>query len=85
MLAVAAVRIDLMDSILAHMSARGWSDQETAGWREEFKDGFAASPAMCAQIARTSAHFGLIRKLANAGCSELNLREGGRRKPRLAS
>lgn len=80
--ALAAVRIDLMDSILAHMHARRWPDAETAGWREEFKDAFASSPAMCAQIARTSAHFGLVRDSANAGCRELNLGQGGRRKPR---
>ena len=80
--AVAAVRIDLMDSILAHMHARRWPDAETAGWREEFKDAFAASPAMCAQIARTSAHFGLVTDSATAGCRQLSLGEGGRRKPR---
>ena len=82
--AVAAVRIDLMDSILAHMNARGWSGEATAGWREEFKDAFASSPAMCAEMARTSAHFGLLGESANAGCRALNLRQGGRRKPSLS-
>ena len=81
--AVAAVRIDLMDSILAHMDARGWSNEETAGWREEFKDAFASSPALCAEMAKTSAHFGLVRGAANAGCRELSVRDGGRRKPQL--
>ena len=81
--AVAAVRLDLMDSILAHMNARGWSRDATAGWREEFKDAFASSPALCTQMARTSAHFGLLRDSANAGCGELRLSEGGRRKPKL--
>jgi hypothetical protein len=81
--AVAAVRIDLMDSILAHMNARGWSDKATAGWREEFKDAFATSPALCAEMARTSAHFGLLSESANAGCRALKLSEGGRRKPNL--
>ena len=78
--ALAAVRIDLMDSILAHMNARGWSNAETAGWRAEFKDAFGSSPAMCVQIARTSAHFGLVRDSANAGCRQLNLQGGGGRK-----
>ena len=79
--AVAEVRLDLMDSMLANMDARNWSEDETAGWRSTFRDAFATSPVLCDVISRTSAHFALLKKPAEAGCEQLKLEQGGRRKP----
>jgi hypothetical protein len=83
--AVADVRIDLMDSILAHMNARGWSEEETEGWRSTFRDAFSSSPVLCAEIAKTSAHFALVRMPAKAGCQQLKLERSGHRKPVISN
>ena len=82
--ALADVRLDLMDSILANMDARDWSEEETAGWRSTFRDAFAMSPVLCDMISRTSAHYALLKKPAEAGCEQLKLEQGGRRKPAIA-
>jgi hypothetical protein len=79
--AVAEVRLDLMDSMLANMDARNWSEEETAGWRATFRDAFAMSPVLCEVISKTSAHYALLKKPAEAGCEQLKLEQGGRRKP----
>jgi hypothetical protein len=73
-----------MDSILANMDARDWSEEETAGWRSTFRDAFAMSPVLCDMISRTSAHYALLKKPAEAGCEQLKLEQGGRRKPAVA-
>lgn len=83
--AIADVRLDLMDSILANMDARDWSEEETAGWRSTFRDAFAMSPVLCDMISRTSAHFALLKKPAEAGCEQLKLQQGGRRKPVISN
>jgi hypothetical protein len=79
--AIAEVRLDLMDSMLANMDARNWSEDETAGWRSTFRDAFAMSPVLCDLLSKTSAHFALLKKPAEAGCERLELEQGGRRKP----
>ena len=79
--AIAEVRLDLMDSMLANMDARDWSEDETAGWRSTFRDAFAMSPVLCNVLSRTSAHFALLKKPAEAGCERVELEQGGRRKP----
>jgi hypothetical protein len=79
--AIAEVRLDLMDSMLANMEARDWSEDETAGWRSTFRDAFAMSPVLCEVLSKTSAHFALLKKPADAGCEQLELEQGGQRKP----
>ena len=67
--------------MLANMDARNWSEDETAGWRSTFRDAFAMSPVLCDVLSKTSAHFALLKKAAEAGCEQLELEQGGRRKP----
>jgi hypothetical protein len=67
--AVADVRLDLMDATLTHMEARGWTIEETYGWRATFTDGFRQSPAMCSVFFETYEHYSLLREIAREGCA----------------
>ncbi|MEX0284077.1 MAG: hypothetical protein AB3N23_05655 [Paracoccaceae bacterium] len=68
-LAVAEVRLDLMDGLLTYISQQGWTPDETSGWQNTFRDAFASSPALCRVHAGSTSSYGLINPLARSQCS----------------
>jgi hypothetical protein len=67
-LALADVRLDVMDAILTYATLRGYGD-EIGGWRRTFADAFRASPVLCQRLTDTYSNYGLIVPIARAACS----------------
>ena len=66
-LAVADVRLDVMDAILTYAAIQEASN-EIEGWKTTFAQAFKSSPVLCERIARTSNQYGLIVPIAQQAC-----------------
>jgi hypothetical protein len=66
-LAVADVRLDVMDGILTYASLAGASD-EIGGWKNTFSAAFRNSPVLCARLQETRGNYGLVVPIADAVC-----------------
>jgi hypothetical protein len=67
-LAVADVRLDVMDAILTYAALHGY-EKEIGGWRKTFASAFSASPVLCSRIRETEANYGLIVPISRHSCS----------------
>lgn len=68
-LAVADIRLDVMDAVLTYVDLRGMlADLE--GWIQTFARAFQTSPAMCVRFRETASNWGMrIRAHAQGVCS----------------
>jgi hypothetical protein len=70
-LAVADIRLDVMDAILTYASLQGY-EKEIKGWRNTFAGAFSSSPALCSRMHGTEANYGLIVPIARQACPGLS-------------
>jgi hypothetical protein len=67
-LALADVRLDVMDAILTYAALRGaYSDIE--GWKRTVASAFRTSPVLCARLSEMKSNFGLIVPIHETSCS----------------
>jgi hypothetical protein len=66
-LAIADVRLDVMDAILTYAAMRDPSGQ-IAGWKGTFARAFKAGPVLCLRWRETRADYGLITPVASSVC-----------------
>jgi hypothetical protein len=66
-LAVADVRLDVMDAVLTTAAGQGYEDQIIA-WRNTFSRAFRSSPALCARVQETASNYGLIVPISREVC-----------------
>jgi len=67
-LAIADVRLDVMDAILTYATLQGY-EKEIEGWRNTFARAFSASPALCRRMHETEANYGLLIPISRQACS----------------
>ena len=67
-LAVADIRLDAMNAILADVSRREMQE-DVVGWVNTFTDAFRNSPVLCTRLRETAPKYGLIVPVAEKGCS----------------
>jgi hypothetical protein len=66
-LAIADVRLDVMDAVLTYAAASRFKD-DVQPWRNTFADGFRQSAVLCARQAETKSFYGLVNNVAAAAC-----------------
>jgi hypothetical protein len=74
-LALADVRLDVMDAVLTYAAISGYVDAIT-GWKNAFVLGFKTSPILCARLEETRASYvdSRLLPLAAAGCASKSRR-----------
>jgi hypothetical protein len=66
-LALADVRLDVMDAILTFANPRfSWSTIE--GWRKTFEGSFRESPILCIRWSETQSYYGLLNSVGRSVC-----------------
>jgi hypothetical protein len=71
-LAVADVRLDVMDAILTYADFR-FSQAYIGGWRNTFSYAFRTSPTLCERFFETSENYGFIIPIAREACDRWRL------------
>jgi hypothetical protein len=66
-LAIADVRLEVMDDIMDFASLAGVIDQ-IGDWKRTFAAAFRSSPVLCQRLAETRTNYGLIVSIGNAVC-----------------
>jgi hypothetical protein len=68
-LALADVRLDVMDAVLTYPALLGYTPTDIQGWRNTFASAFRASPALCARMHQTKANYGLVVPIGVQTCT----------------
>jgi hypothetical protein len=66
-LALADVRLDVMDAILTYATMRGYGEG-IKGWKITFANAFRTSPAVCSRLIETQSNYGLVVPIAREAC-----------------
>jgi hypothetical protein len=66
-LALADVRLDVMDAILTYAALRGASG-EIVGWNNTIANAFRTSPVLCTRLSEVESSYGLIVPIYRANC-----------------
>jgi hypothetical protein len=66
-LAIADVRLEVMDDILDYASLAGVGDQ-IGDWKRTFASAFRSSPILCQRLAETRTTYGLIVSIGDSEC-----------------
>jgi hypothetical protein len=58
--ALADIRLDLIDGMIAAKMMRGWGPDEGNGWSATFADAFRHSPVLCSEIRLSGGDYGKV-------------------------
>lgn len=78
-LAVADIRLDVMDGVLTYAEMQGVAG-DIGGWRRTFVGAFSGSSVLCSRLQETRANFGLVVSLGECTCNGVEA-PGGPRTP----
>jgi hypothetical protein len=68
-LALADVRLDVMDAILTYAALHGFAGEgEIGGWKNTFDHSFRTSPVLCMRLNESASDYGLIVPIGRAAC-----------------
>ncbi len=67
-LAVADVRLDVMDAVLTYPGLLGHQQNSIQGWRNTFANAFRTSQVLCTRLREAEDNYGLIVPIAEQAC-----------------
>jgi hypothetical protein len=71
-LAMADVRLDVMDAVLTYAAIQG-VEQPIDGWRHAFADAFRGSPVLCDRFKQTTDEWGALVPIGRDACRDRRL------------